>query len=90
MFMFSAWNNLIPNMHQCFRSLSSALFVWLVGWLDWFLVTLCSPDLGVLELTLDQAGLNQRSTYLCLPRTGIKDVHHHRPAPINFYMLALM
>lgn len=72
-------------------SLSFQCFVCLFGWLvGLFLVTLCSPDLGVLELTLDQAGLNQRSTYLCLPRTGIKDVHHHCPAPINFYMLALM
>jgi hypothetical protein len=40
--------------------------------------------LAVPEFTLDQAGLELRSTCLCLPSAGIKGVCHHCPY-VNIY-----
>ena len=50
---------------------------WFVGWLVGFEARSFYLVLEGLELYIDQVGLKQKSTCLCLFSAGIKDVHRH-------------
>lgn len=75
-------------MNQKLTSLNKRGFLLLLLFLFYQLFEtgfLCVTVLAVLELTLDQAGLNsQRSDYLCLPSAEIKGRYRHHPVFLMF------